>query len=356
MEKMQSTARISTHDLAHKLGLSQSTVSRALRGDHRISAPVRTRVRETAESMGYRPDPMLAALAQYKKERSMAGRHSALAWLVFREDPRELLRFKEFKQYWDGASDEANRAGYNLESFTPVASGISPERMEKIFVTRNITGILVPPSADFPAEWMSFGWERFCVIKFGYSIPALRAHIVTTDQLTDGVLAVQAMRERGYRRIGLVTEKLTTTRFLGGYAASLMPLPPEERLPPLILTTRSKEDRRDLRNWVVRNKPDVILTDVLFLLPILENLGLKVPRDIAVASTSVLDGITDAGIYQNSEEVGRAAVQFVISLINHNERGIPNICRELLIEGRWQDGKAVPDRRTRASGPSHPQS
>ena len=57
---------------------------------------------------------------------------------------------------------------------------------------------------------------------------------------------------------------------------------------------------------------------------------------------SVLDGGADAGIDQNSSEIGKAAVQMLISLIKHNERGIPEVCRELLIEGNWVNGSTLP--------------
>jgi len=56
----------------------------------------------------------------------------------------------------------------------------------------------------------------------------------------------------------------------------------------------------------------------------------------------VLDGNASAGIDQNSRETGKAAIQMLISLLNHHERGIPEICRELLIEGRWVPGATLP--------------
>jgi LacI family transcriptional regulator len=56
----------------------------------------------------------------------------------------------------------------------------------------------------------------------------------------------------------------------------------------------------------------------------------------------VLDGHADAGIYQNSLEVGSAGVQLLISLLHHNQRGIPEIPREVLVPGRWVDGSTLP--------------
>ena len=43
-------------------------------------------------------------------------------------------------------------------------------------------------------------------------------------------------------------------------------------------------------------------------------------------------------------EIGRAAIQLLISLIHHNERGVPRVRRELLIEGEWVDGSTLPPR------------
>jgi LacI family transcriptional regulator len=91
-----------------------------------------------------------------------------------------------------------------------------------------------------------------------------------------------------------------------------------------------------------KTKPDAIFTDCPGLRRVLASCGYQVPKDIGLAATSVLDGGASAGIDQNSKEIGKAAVQLLISLINHNERGIPDVCRELLIEGRWVDGNTLP--------------
>ena len=76
----------------------------------------------------------------------------------------------------------------------------------------------------------------------------------------------------------------------------------------------------------------------------LKRLGVRVPDDVGLAAFSVLDGGVDAGIDQNSAEIGRSALRLLTSLILHQERGLPSICRELLIEGRWVDGASLPGR------------
>ena len=100
-----------------------------------------------------------------------------------------------------------------------------------------------------------------------------------------------------------------------------------------------------LSTWLKRVRPDAILTDIPEVRQWLSNVGYRVPEDIGLATLTVLDGNADAGIDQNSLEIGRAAVQMLISLIHHNERGLPAICRELLIEGKWVDGSTLPSRK-----------
>ena len=115
---------------------------------------------------------------------------------------------------------------------------------------------------------------------------------------------------------------------------------------PLIFKTHENcpENLEKLAPWLKKVKPDAILTDLAPLREMLETLGYQVPRDLGLAVFSVLDGKADSGIYQNPEEIGKAAIEMLISLINHNHTGIPKICRELLIEGEWVDGTTLPRR------------
>ena len=57
---------ITIKDIAEKLNISVSTVSRALKDNHEISAQTRKTVQELAKQLGYKPNPIAVALKTHK--------------------------------------------------------------------------------------------------------------------------------------------------------------------------------------------------------------------------------------------------------------------------------------------------
>ena len=295
---------VTLRDIARRLDVSHTTISRALRNDLEISKVTRERVQTVAREMGYRPDPMLSALAHYRRSKTKLPVAAELAWFNHWPNPNKLRSFKEFNLYWQGAFEEADRCGFRLEEFTLQDAAL--ERLEKILRARNIRGILLPPLGNFAPDYRQFNWDDFCIVRFGHSICYPHAHIVTSDQLTDGVIAYENMFKKGYQRIGLATAFKVQTRFSAGYLFSQAKRSPDIRLPILVLNQEhSDEDKVLLKKWLKTNKPDAILTDVGELSGLLSEIGWKVPKDVGLAALSVLDGKADAGINQNSYEIGR---------------------------------------------------
>jgi LacI family transcriptional regulator len=343
--KPEPNARVTVRQIAQHLEVSHTTVSRALKNDPRISKSVRDKVHATAAALGYRPDPMLSALAAYRKSQTKKSIGAELAWINCWPEPKRLRTYKEFDLYWAGANEEAERAGYRLEEFCCPAK-LTPERLAKILRARNIRGLLLSPGwSTVTPDWKDFDWSKYSIVRFGHSLPSPAAHIVTSDQLMAGLIAFENMLRLGYRRIGMVmwaAQGTRLVRFSAGYLYAQLRVASQFRLAPLIANEDDPHIHQTLRTWLQTEKPDAILTDLTELRTWLAKLKLRVPQDIGLAALSVLDGQADAGIDQNSREIGRAAVQTLISLIHHNECGIPPTPREVLIAGRWVDGLSLP--------------
>jgi LacI family transcriptional regulator len=119
-------------------------------------------------------------------------------------------------------------------------------------------------------------------------------------------------------------------------------------VPVLLLPAQDETEGEGalFRDWLDRHRPDAIFTDIPAMRTMLAAADRRVPEDVGLASTSVLDGNVDSGIYQNSHEIGKTATETLVSLINHHHNGGPKIPRKILIEGRWVDGCSLPLRST----------
>jgi LacI family transcriptional regulator len=117
----------------------------------------------------------------------------------------------------------------------------------------------------------------------------------------------------------------------------------EERVPSFrFMQYPIKERAEHFRRWLHEYRPEAILTDTMETLGFLEVSGVRVPQDIGLAVTSVLDGGADSGLDQHGEEIGRTAFLMLNSQINEGARGIPKVLRQLLVEGDWVDGASLP--------------
>jgi LacI family transcriptional regulator len=343
--------RVTMADIAAKVGVSRIAVSMALRDHHRISVEVRRKVQRVAREMGYVPDPFLAALAAHRQQRLPAKNHGVLAWINHWADPKRLRQFQEFDAYWHGASAAAGRFGYRVDEIR-WERDCSPKRLEKILLARGIDGVLIPPHRDL-IDWGDFDWNKFSVVRFGLSVPSPDSNVITADNYRATVLAISKIHEYGYRRIGLTVNRQFNERVGGNllsglfYAQKLLGLKPA--LQPLLtfLESRTAEElsrqKGALEVWLKRYKPDALLISDIELPGMLRDLGYRIPQDIAVAGTTVLDipGV-DTGIDQHPEAIGRTAVETLLKQMNLHERGEPRFPSRILVESRWQDGGSLP--------------
>lgn len=344
-------SRISMRDIARQLGVSHATVSLALSGHPRISNTMRAKVLKTAERMGYQPDPMLIALSNYRKEKSTQPCQATIAWINAWQDAEDLVRHGEFDRYRMGASEAAGKHGYRLEEFR-IDWKITPRRLHQDLSKRGVRGILLPPrDLRLPQpDWEDFPWTKYSVVRYGRTLQEPRSHLVSSDHVANATMAFEEILKRGYRRIGFVTNgkdlRMSGHLFVGGFLTALRMVRESERLPVFTLDDYPEVKQKPaLAEWLRQHKPDAIFTSVAEIPSMLESLGVKVPDDVALASTTVIDSTIDAGIDPNPEEIGRAGFLMLNSLLNERARGVPRISHQIQVEGSWVDGASLPDRR-----------
>jgi DNA-binding LacI/PurR family transcriptional regulator len=344
--------RTTLRDVASKLGISHTTVALALRDHYRISVKRREEVKRVAEEMGYQPDPFLSGLAAYRRRHGSASFQGVIGWINHWSQPTRLRKYREFDAYWEGAKVAAKRYGYRLEE-VQWPDDCSAKRFEQVLRARGIMGLLIPPHKP-TVDWGDFDWHKFSLIRFGMSVRNPDANVVTSDQQRAAVMAIQRIHEYGYQRIGFIGDALFELslggNYFGGFCWAQRMLHLDPALPPYVwanevFRTDPEKAAPTLKHWLSRYKPDAILTPSEETIAIIRLLGYRIPKDIAVAGTSVLDLPVDAGIDQHSNKIGQIAVEMLVKQINFSDRGEPSDPCRILVEGTWQDGKSLPRRR-----------
>lgn len=347
------TKRITLRDVAEKLGVSHTTVAMALRNHHTISSKRREQVKRMAEKMGYRPDPFLSSLAAYRKQISPMKLQGAVAWINHWQQPNDLKKKSEYDAaIWRGASQAADRFGYHLDDIF-WNKDCSAKRFEQILLARGVRGVLIPPHNKIP-DWGDLDWNKFSIVRFGLSVPNPDSNLVTVDHFRAVVMAVQRISEYGYKRIGFVVGDNYNLRLggsnIGGFLSAMDMLKLKPVLPPLHTEygnhgiAEMTAQKSTLQKWLKKYAPDAILTTDAEIPGLLKELGYCIPKDLAVAGTTVHDIPVDTGIEQHSEAVGRIAMETLAKQMNVNQCGEPADPTRILVEARWQDGKSLPKR------------
>jgi len=334
--------RVTLRDIARQVGCHFTTVSLALRGRPGIPASTRERIRQAATALGYQPDPLLTALSSYRHERRSAHFRAALAW-VTNFPTRDGWRDEEiYREYFTSAHDRARALGYDLQEFWLRKNAMTPARASQILVARGISGLLLAPQPA-PAMVLDLEWARFSAVAIGYSVASPALHMVGPNQYRCVKLAMEKLRERAYRRIGLVMLQASDDRvdhnWLAGYLVMQQQLARRDRLPALLLP---RWDEAAFAAWLDRHRPDAIVSKCAEALPALRRLGHHPPRDVGAAFLTRVKPTRElSGVSESPLEVGAAAVDFLAGMIHRNDRGVPPRPRRMLIEGEWLDGRTV---------------
>ncbi len=337
--------RVTQQDIARRAGVHRATVSMAFKGHPNIPPATRERILKIAGELGYVPDPMLSALAAYRNRQRPATYHGTLAWLVnsaYGFDWRDRTLRPHFSDYFEGASAQAKRYGFQLEVFDFNAPRLTPARLASILLARGVSGVLLCPQPR-PETNLEFPWQNFSAVTFGYSLATPQLHTVSATQYRAMRQTVHELRRLGYRRIGLALDGdhdlRTDHNYLAGYLV-------EEHLAsggkPVPLLSAPYTDWRAVTQWLRTHRPDAVVTGNYHFLDVLRSLGRRVPGEIGLACPLLPSADTElAGVVENSVEIGSVAVDFLIGMIHRQERGIPTNPQRIHVEGRWLSGKTL---------------
>lgn len=333
-------ARVTMREIAAEAGVTPATVSMALRNKPRISEATRKHVQQIADKLGYRPDPLLAQLMASRRQGKRAGTQPHIAWLTQfeTEDSWKSASSTVLKMY-KGSKRRAEERGYALEPFWLNAPGMTPQRMKQILLTRDIHAIILPAQPVMDLE-MDFPFDPFCVVAIGNSITNPGLNRVQPD-LSRGVkLMLNAAKEKGFRRIGLIIKD-------DDYAHLNEPLYAETLLfwannpdfpviPPYRFKGRLGED---LVKWVQQHRPEVLFS-------VHANLDLLNDPDVLDPAARPARMFLNhyhmkekslTGVDIHPDLIGARAVDLLISMIQQNQRGLLDAPYKVVTPTSWYE-------------------
>ncbi len=336
-------------EVAKAAGVSKNTVSLALRGSPRISEKTRLRIEAAAADLGYRLNPTVAHLmAELRKNRS-PGFQATLAMINAHENRDAFSKHSTIPYYVQGCRSRAKQLGYQLDEFWLHEPNMPAARWISIFRARNIRGIVIIGMMQrnrLPDHLVPL-WDEFPVLVTGVRTREPALSFACSDQHTLALVAFEKAVALGYQRPALVLDGVIDDLIEGRFSAGFLTgqsrlLPIEQRTQPFYDVAAARGNPALFAKWLEENKPDVIFTLYHEVKRWIQDLGLRVPDDIGLIQYEWrADHGAWAGMDQRNDLVGEAAVDLLISMVHHNERGVPEHPRATLIGSHWVDGTTV---------------
>jgi LacI family transcriptional regulator len=318
--------KITIHDIAKKLNITASTVSRALKDHPRISEETKKAVQKAAHKLNYQPNHIAAALRN--------GKSNIIGIIV----PTADRTF--FSSVVRGIEEIANQARYNVmicQTYDNYKKEV--ETVEALLNTR-VDGIIVSHSKE------TINFDHFKKVKergiplilFDRSNDELEVSHVVIDDYLGGYKATEHLIQQGCRRIAHFTNLRKISIYkerLRGYKEALLNngLKYDESL--VIESNLQLEDGHNSMQQLLKLKqlPDAIFSASAYgamgALQIMKEKDIKVPEQIALVafSNEPFTSFTEPALTtvdQHSMRMGNAAAEIFLEEISAtNEKFIP---------------------------------
>jgi LacI family transcriptional regulator len=315
---------VTIKDIAKALGLSASTVSRALRGSYEISPETKQLVLEYAQKFNYQPNPIAKSLKE--------SRSRAIGVIV-----PEIVNYF-FSQAINGIDEAAYRRGYHVIVSQSHESFEREVEATQLLVSRRVDGLLVSLSSQTNRvdHFKALQEKGLPIVFFDRVSEEIDTCKVKADNFKGAYQATSHLIATGCRRIAHLTTAAwlsITKERLAGYRTALEEngLPFDEAYVKYFNfgnMNPSEADRVVTGLLGLAAPPDAIFsaTDRLTsaCLACLRNAGVRVPGDLAMVGFTnltvahLLDPALTC-VTQPAFEMGQAATEMLIGLIESKQ-------------------------------------
>jgi LacI family fructose operon transcriptional repressor len=311
-------------DVALAAGVSVATVSRVL-GNGPVSDAVRKKVEAAIAASGYRPN--LSA-------RRLRSQHTQTIGLIVSD-----IRNPFFTNVSRAVEDAAYQAGMRVILCNTDENPDKEAMYLRLMQEERVTGVIFAPTRE-TADALAPQDLGFPVVLIDRAGQAGQNDAVVLDNAQAATLLVEHLLEQGYRRIGGLFGKTSTTGaerhagFVAALARHGLPAPARFLAPSL------EAAESEVRQWLGEpGRPEALIaSNGLVLMGILKaarNAGVEVPQQLAIAGFDN-DAWTDlAGpgltvLEQPVYEIGRTAMSMLLARLQSPEQA----ARKVVLSGK----------------------
>lgn len=320
------TEKATIHDIARKLNITASTVSRALNDHPRISAETKKAVLKVARKLNYQPNNIAAALRN--------GRSNIIGIIV----PTADRSF--FSSVVRGIEEIANKARYNVMICQTYDNYEKEVATVEALLNARVDGII----ASHGKETVNF--DHFLKVKergiplilFDRSNDELEVSHVVIDDFLGAYKATEHLIQQGCKRIAHFTNIRKISIYkerLRGYKEALKDYGLDFHESLIVESNLQLEDGRSSMEKLLklRTLPDAIFSasalGAVGAMQILKEKNIKIPQQVALVafSNEAFTSFTEpslTAVDQHSLRIGNAAAEiFLEEIAVGNKKFIP---------------------------------
>ena len=309
--------KLSIVDIANKLNISKTTVSFILNGrakEKRISEELVEKVLKFVEEVGYKPNSLAKSLR--------TGKSNIIGLMV------ENISDHFFSNIARFIEDRAYKNGYKIIYCSTDNDATKTKDMIAMFRDRHVDGYIIAPPVGVEEDIAALIKDELPVVLFDRYYPTLESSYVVIDNLYATYNATQYFIDHGYKNIAFITFESHQTQMqarLDGYVKALK----ENNLEPHIKEVVFNQDAKFIIEPITEFLKDQHFDAILFGtnrigvcgLKVINNMGIKVPEDIAVISFDDYDVFelyspSITAIAQPIEEISDNVITLLLNKLN----------------------------------------
>lgn len=312
---------VTIKDIARMLGISKSTVSRALSGRSDIHTETKNKILELAGQLNYEPNTLAINLKQQ--------RTNTIGVII----PETSNRF--FARAVGGIQEVADMAGVNVMICQSNESYMAEKKVLHSLISSRVDGLLVSTSreTDRSDHFKPILEKGIPLVFFDRIMEDLNASQVFTENYEVALEGTEHLIAQGCKRIAIMAGPqhiFTSRNRFRGYLEALrrnnLPIQESYIVHSHYVSNRVEESTRYLIN--LPQPPDAVFAindyTAIEMMHNMKRNGLKIPQDIAILgfNNETMCNFVEpslSSIDHPAHDMGAAAAEILIKHIRHHE-------------------------------------